>query len=302
MNDVRRAHQAGKPAASPMLTHQIRHDMNPRNGLIRSDYRERDEHTRWPPKKSNDLRKIASSPNSHSQAASFITDTSYQKSQNPRVHVQIEPSYETQVNRRPDANANQLEFDFSSISLQGSGNDIPEMEIPNSRAMSMHFLGKSQEQYSPSLHLMQNNIRPMHSAPELIQRPPSNQNPAFLHVHRPTPIRATQYVGAFSGLPAIVSEPVALEEMAGYREAIHVPTEPRGLRRVPRFSEMHAAELVHMQHRAMHDRMPGIGPTHNLMVHASRVEAYVLQQRQHLAEERSTADRYGHFLWVYALD
>lgn len=223
------------------------------------------------PRKPQDLRKVASSPNNHTRATSFVD------LHGPRnYHAQGQTFY-TQVNNTEtfdiDTAVNQLGVDFNSISFHQNGDLMLEMELPESNNTGARLL----QQQVANHPFPQNIVRPMHSAPDLLQ----DSNVTFLQVHQPKPIRATEYTGTF--LEHAASTQNLLVELQ--RESLATPG-PRGLRRVPRFSERNAVDTTEMYYRPMHDRIQGSEPTRIIIEHAFQMD---LQQQ--FAEDCPTVDR-----------
>jgi hypothetical protein len=240
------------------------------------------ESMQWSSKAPSELRKMASSPNNHPQSVGFFNQES------PMHHATAaQPHGPHAVGNyalSADRQLHQLNLNLGSISLHHQSGTIFETEIPDSHRDRLPATGQYTEDHlSPP-----DGIRPMHSAPDLMQRSVPTQNPdlasTFLQIRHPRPMQATEYVGAFPGHPATLYRPFTQNP----GEASHAATGPRVLRRVPRFPAVNAAEV---QHRPVYDRLPGTEPAHTMVEHAFAMELFTLQMQK--AEGPESGARYS---------
>lgn len=233
----------------------------------------------WSSKVPGELRKIASSPNNHSQGVGFFSQESLEH------YVTAGQSYGPQAvstyAHSADMQLNQLKLNLGSISLHHQNGAIFETEIPDSHGDRLPAKGQYVENYqSPP-----DGVRAMHSAPDLMQRLIPTPNPdlasAFLQIRHPRPTQATEYTGAFPGHPATLHHPLT----ENHGEVSHAATGSRVLRRVPRFPAVNAAGV---QHRPVYDRLPGTEPARTMVEREFTMESLTLQ-RQEVEDPESVA-------------
>ncbi|KIM31025.1 hypothetical protein M408DRAFT_274410 [Serendipita vermifera MAFF 305830] len=291
----RQIRKAGIPInAGPTTLHQTRPKFHDRQEYIHPETRRRDIHMHQFPRKSQDLRKVASSPNNQAQTAFLMDLNHFQGSLNH--HTPVVPPYGKEIglggSPSMDMTLNQLQVDFGSISIQNEG--LLETARTTSRDNGTCLNGPVPVQNLVNHHFNQNTVRPMHSAPELVQRPPSDPDLALLQVHRPRPIRATEYVGVFPEQPPAMHR--ASERFGQPSDRYMNPANDyRALRRVPRFSEMTTTEMAQMQPMHMYDHLLGADPARTRVDSAFPNEAFELWQK--LAEERPAADSSPEFYY-----
>ena len=255
------------------------------------EYNARANPVQWSQKVPGDLRKVASSPSNRPPGVMFFDSGHLQE-----PFVTERPLYNRKMAQNQalsdDALFNQLMLSLGSVSFRHQSPDLSETMITDSKSKEAYLLAMDPPgPYVDSHQFPQGSVRPMYSAPDLMNKSNVDPSPhladAFLQVHRPRPVQATEYIGVFPGRPTTPHDP----STPNHIKKVPVPTGTRTLRRVSRLPAVAGPEPQHRPERD--DETLGTEPTRTM---ATMVECGISTESPSLqaqaAEDNEVTSRF----------